>query len=162
MKKQVIQCEFVQFENESELSTEDLNLYRKAKEVSANAYAPYSSFNVGAAVLLENGEIVSGANQENIAYPSGLCAERVALFYAHTKYPTVKVVSIAVYAFSEKFEVKEIVSPCGACRQVIAEYESLSGQPLSVIMGSKGGIIKTTGIDQLLPFQFSSQGLKSY
>ncbi len=161
MKKHVIQCEFERYENAAELSTEDQELYAKAVEISTNAYAPYSAFNVGSAVKLANGEIIVGTNQENIAYPSGLCAERVALFSAHTLFPNEKIESIAIFAFSKDFAVDEVVSPCGACRQVIAEYEGISKQPISVIMGSEAGIIKTNGVNQLLPFRFSSTGLKN-
>lgn len=160
MKKRVIECEFEEFTDVSELSDIDKSLFLQAKEISKNAYAPYSSFNVGAAVRLANGEIVLGTNQENIAYPSGLCAERVALFSAHTMFPNEKIESVAIYAFSKNFVVDEVVSPCGACRQVIAEYEEISKQPISVIMGSSAGIIKTQGVIQLLPFRFSSVGLK--
>lgn len=161
MKKRVIECEFEQYENAEQLSELDKQLFLEAKAVSKNAYAPYSSFNVGSAVRLANGKIILGTNQENIAYPSGLCAERVALFSAHTLFPNEKIESVAIYAFSKKFVVEEVVSPCGACRQVIAEYEEISKQPISVIMGSEAGIIKTNGVNQLLPFRFSSVGLKS-
>lgn len=161
MRKRVIECEFEEYKDASELSELDRVLFLEAKKISQNAYAPYSSFNVGSAVRLENGGIILGTNQENIAYPSGLCAERVALFSAHTLYPNEKIESVAIYAFSKKFVVDEVVAPCGACRQVIAEYEEISKQPISVIMGSNAGIIKTNGVNQLLPFRFSSVGLKS-
>ena len=161
MKKRIIECEFEEYKNATELSELDRILFLEAKKISLNAYAPYSAFNVGSAVRLANGKVILGTNQENIAYPSGLCAERVALFSAHTLFPYEKIESVAVYAFSEKFVVNEVVSPCGACRQVIAEYEEISKQPISVIMGSEAGIIKTYGVNQLLPFRFSSVGLKS-
>lgn len=161
MEKHVIQCEFERYQNAGELNELDALLYAEAKKATQSAYAPYSKFNVGAAVRLSNRETVLGSNQENIAYPSGLCAERVALFYAHAKFPDQIVESIAIYATSENFIVDEVVSPCGACRQVMAEYEELAKQPISVIMGSEAGIIKTIGINQLLPFRFASVGLKS-
>ncbi|MCH9823466.1 cytidine deaminase [Salibacteraceae bacterium] len=161
MKKQVIECEFEEYSNASELSDIDKALFLEAKRISQNAYAPYSGFNVGAAVRLENGKVILGTNQENIAYPSGLCAERVALFSAHSLYPKQKIESVAIYAYSKNFIVDEVVSPCGACRQVIAEYEEISKQAISVIMGSDAGVIKTNGVKQLLPFRFSSKGLKS-
>lgn len=161
MTRKTIQCEFEEYQSLDELDRIDKLLLKNAIEISANAYAPYSSFCVGAAVLLENDEIVTGSNQENIAYPSGLCAERVALFAAHSKFPSIRVKAIAIYAQSADFKVEEIVSPCGACRQVMAEYEGLGGKPIEIIMGSQEMIIKTVGISQLLPLMFSSKGLKS-
>ena len=101
---------------------------QNAKSALKTAYAPYSGFFVGASVLLENGEIINGSNQENVAYPSGLCAERVALFYAGARYPDVKVKTIAVSVLSKNFEVTDVISPCGACRQVMAEYEEKQEQ----------------------------------
>ena len=99
----------------SELSAEEQQLVANAKSALKTAYAPYSGFLVGASVLLENGEIINGSNQENVAYPSGLCAERVALFYAGAKYPDVKVKTVAVSVLSKNFEVTDVISPCGAC-----------------------------------------------
>ena len=161
MKKRIIECEFEEYKNATELSELDRILFLEAKKISLNAYAPYSSFNVGSAVRLANGKVILGTNQENIAYPSGLCAERVAIFYVGAKFPDIKIKTIAVTIFSKNFDVTDVISPCGACRQVIAEYEEISKQPISVIMGSEAGIIKTYGVNQLLPFRFSSVGLKS-
>src|ERR1035437_1956912 len=113
------------FDNEKQIPTEDLKLLKEAEKAMHNAYAPYSEFIVGAAVLLENGKLVTGNNQENAAYPSGICAERVAIFYACAQYPKVAVKTIAIICDTK---TNEPVTPCGACRQVIAEYEQLSGK----------------------------------
>jgi cytidine deaminase len=136
-------------------------LIHKAKLASQKAYAPYSGFLVGAAVLLENGETISGNNQENAAYPSGLCAERVALFYASSQYPDVKITAIAVTARSFNRTVTEPVPPCGACRQVIAEYENKFQQNVKIIMtGESGKIYISESIANLLPLSFTSQNLQ--
>ena len=107
----------------NELDEAEQQLVNMAKSAYSNAYAPYSGFLVGTAVLLENDEIICGNNQENVAYPSGLCAERVALFYAGANYPNVKVNTIAISAKSKTYDITDVVSPCGACRQVMAEYQ---------------------------------------
>ncbi|MDD3876949.1 MAG: cytidine deaminase [Bacteroidales bacterium] len=144
-----------------ELSKEDQLLIEASKKAVKNAYAPYSGFNVGAAVLLENGEIVSGNNQENAAYPSGLCAERVAVFAASAKYPDVAMKAIAITAESENFLVDMPVTPCGSCRQVLAEYEHKSGKDIKVILSGKTGkILILKNIKTLLPLIFDSSKLK--
>ena len=120
----------------SELDIKDQELIANAKEAFVTAYAPYSGFLVGASILLENGEIINGSNQENVAYPSGLCAERVAMFYVGSKFPDIKIETIAVSVLSKSFEVTDVISPCGACRQVMAEYEEKQGQPIKVILHS--------------------------
>lgn len=147
----------------SELSLEDQQLVDNAKTAFATAYAPYSGFLVGASVLLENGEIINGSNQENVAYPSGLCAERVALFYAGAKHPNVKVKTIAVSVLSKNFEVKDVISPCGACRQVMAEYEDKQEQTIKVILHSPNGqVLIANAVEDLLPFMFRSPLLKKH
>ncbi len=144
-----------------ELNNQESNLLEKAIEASKNAYAPYSRFNVGAAVLLEDGTIVIGNNQENVAYPSGLCAERVAFFAAGAQYPGKEIRSVAIYAFSEIFEVKDAVAPCGACRQSMAEYELKQGKPISLLIaGPEGNVKKITDISSLLPLIFNETKLK--
>ena len=120
----------------SELDIKDQELIANAKEAFVTAYAPYSGFLVGASILLENGEIINGSNQENVAYPSGLCAERVAMFYVGSKFPDIKIETIAVSVLSKSFEVTDVISPCGACRQVMAEYEDKQGQSIKVILHS--------------------------
>ena len=146
------------FENEKQIPVEDLKLFKEAEKAMHNAYAPYSEFKVGAAVFLENEKIISGNNQENAAYPSGLCAERVAIFYASAQFPNVAVKAIAIICDTQ---TNEPVTACGACRQVIAEYEQLSGKKIRLVMGTPGGkIYIANGIETLLPFMFGKKQLK--
>ena len=114
---------FTAFQSLKELPEEVQGLMQQAIEIRKNAYAPYSNFNVGAAILLEDGKIITGNNQENAAYPSGLCAERVAIFYASSQHPNKKIIAVAVSANSKGLKVNIPVPPCGACRQAMAEYE---------------------------------------
>jgi len=147
----------------SELSSEEQQLVSNAKSAFKTAYAPYSGFLVGASVLLENGEVINGSNQENVAYPSGLCAERVALFYAGAKYPNVKINTIAVSVLSKNFEVTDVISPCGACRQVMAEYEDKQDKPIKVILHSPTDeVLIANRVEDLLPFMFKSPLLKQH
>ena len=120
----------------NELSKTEQELIEKAKDAFSIAYAPYSGFLVGASVLLENAKIISGNNQENVAYPAGLCAERVALFYAGSKYPEVGIKTIAISAKLKTFEIKDVVSPCGSCRQVMAEYQQKQGKNIRILLHS--------------------------
>lgn len=144
-----------------ELDEVSLQLHLAAKTALKNAYAPYSEFKVGAALLLENGEIILGNNQENAAYPSGLCAERVAFFAAGANHPGVKIMAAAIVAGSEKYEVTEPVSPCGACRQVMAEYETKQKLAIPVIFsGETGSIFKVDAVGDLLPLKFNGSFLK--
>lgn len=147
----------------SELSEQEQQLVANAKTAFKTAYAPYSGFLVGASVLLENGEIINGSNQENVAYPSGLCAERVALFYAGAKYPDVKIKTIAISVLSKNFAVKDVISPCGACRQVLAEYEDKQEQAIKVILHSPTDqVLIANTVEDLLPFMFKSPHLKKH
>ena len=147
----------------SELSEQEQQLVTNAKSALKTAYAPYSGFLVGASVLLENGEIINGSNQENVAYPSGLCAERVALFYAGARYPDIKVKTIAVSVLSKNFEVNDVISPCGACRQVMAEYEDKQEQSIKVILHSPTDeVLIANTVEDLLPFMFKSPLLKKH
>lgn len=125
-----------------------------AKEASCKAYAPYSKFQVGAAVLLANGEIVTGNNQENGAYPSGLCAERTALFAAGANYPDVAVAAIAIAAQTEGEFLKKPITPCGACRQVMQESEARAGREMQIILYGTDKTLKISGVRTLLPFSF--------
>jgi len=162
MQEKKIQLSFITA-HLSELSEHEQQLVANAKSALKTAYAPYSGFLVGASVLLENGEIINGSNQENVAYPSGLCAERVALFYAGAKYPDVKVKTIAVSVLSKNFEVKDVVSPCGACRQVMAEYEDKQEQAIKVILHSPTDeVLLANTVEDLLPFMFKSPLLKNH
>ena len=131
-----------------------------AREAANRAYAPYSGYRVGASVLLENGELITGNNQENAAYPSGLCAERTALFYASSRFPQIAVRTLAVSALNEKMLPGEFARPCGSCRQVIAEYEDLSGKPIEIILDGSSAITVVNGIDTLLPFRFKKENLE--
>lgn len=132
------------------------DLAKKAKEAAMSSYSPYSKFAVGAAVLLENNETIMGSNQENGAYPSGICAERVALFYAGAAYPKVPVVAMAVVAFYQGKPVVEPVAPCGACRQVMIETQSIGNKPFQVVMLGEKKVVVIEDAKFLLPFTFSN------
>lgn len=161
MKKKIITSEFLYYENESELDPKDITLLNKAREAAKSAYAPYSGFNVGAALMLDDGTIVTGNNQENVAYPSGLCAERVAIFSAGALYPGKKITSMAVSAFSDHFELNKSVSPCGACRQSVIEYEFRHNVGIRLIMdGHDGSVTIAPTMQDLLPMVFSPDHLK--
>ena len=160
MKKQQFISDYIVFDDEKELDPKDAELLRQAHEATNNSYAPYSKFHVGAAVRLANGVIIKGNNIENAAYPSGLCAERVALFSAQTQYPDVAVEALAITACSENAEVTEPVAPCGACRQVMVETEQRSKQPMRIIcQGETGPVMVFDGIETLMPFIFLTKFL---
>lgn len=161
MKEFTLSCTFSSFESADELPSADLELLNEATRAASDAYAPYSKFHVGAALRLENGKIIRGNNQENVAYPSGLCAERVALFYASANYPNQKVESIAVTASTNEFEIKDPVSPCGSCRQVMAETEKKQNNSIRVIMkGENGKVYISENVKNLLPLMFKADQLK--
>jgi cytidine deaminase len=161
MERVEVKVSFEQYDSPDELQQEDRVLLDKAREACKSAYAPYSHFFVGAAVLLENGKIITGSNQENAAYPSGLCAERVALFSASSQYPEIKIKKIAVAAFPEGSSKAHPVSPCGDCRQVMAEYEHRYGTDIRLIMVGDGGkILVSDNVKTILPFMFNSDNLK--
>jgi cytidine deaminase len=137
-----------------------LALMQAAEEAVKKAYAPYSGFKVGAAVQLDDGRIIAGSNQENAAYPSGLCAERVALFAAVSQFPEKKITAIAVAAQNKKGESVP-VTPCGGCRQVMLEYETKQGQPFEILLpGPDKTILHFTRSEDLLPFGFNNSQLK--
>ncbi|WP_299006461.1 cytidine deaminase [uncultured Tenacibaculum sp.] len=160
MKKINVTTSATLFDDISQLSAEDTFLLEKAVEARQKAYAPYSKFNVGAALLLDNGEIILGNNQESAAYPSGMCAERVAIWKAGSEYPNMKVKKIAITAASENSIVNKPVGPCGACRQTLSEYEINQKQPIQILfMGEVGQIVKTESLLSLLPFSFDSSYL---
>ncbi|MFY7666995.1 cytidine deaminase [Flavobacterium sp.] len=160
MKKQSVHLEFTTYENLSELPADVASLMQEAIIARDQAYAPYSRFRVGAAILLENGAVVTGSNQENAAYPSGLCAERVAVFYAGAKYPGVAVKTVAVTACNENKDNLHPIPPCGACRQSLAEYEMLANNNIELFfMGAEGAIFKSDSIKDLLPFTFDKNFL---
>ncbi|OSY88137.1 cytidine deaminase [Tenacibaculum holothuriorum] len=160
MEKIEVKSSAVVFENIDQLPTDDKALMEKAIEARAKAYAPYSKFNVGAALLLENGKIILGNNQENAAYPSGMCAERVAIWKAGSEFPGVKIKKIAITAASSTTKVNKPVGPCGACRQTLSEYEINQKEPMEVIfMGEVGKVVKIESLLHLLPFSFDSSYL---
>ncbi|MGB5498285.1 MAG: cytidine deaminase [Maribacter sp.] len=160
MKKQTISFELSVFESLEELNEQDLNLMLMAIDARKDAYAPYSNFMVGAAVLLENDKVVIGSNQENASYPSGLCAERVAVFQAGAKYPGVTIKSIAITAMSNTHLVKKPAAPCGNCRQAISEYEYKQKSPIELLlMGEQGEIIKCRSLADILPLGFNNSYL---
>ena len=162
MQEKKIELSFI-LAHLSELSAQEQQLVANAKSAFKTAYAPYSGFLVGASVLLENGEVINGSNQENVAYPSGLCAERVALFYAGAKFPDVKINTVAISVLSKNFEVKDVISPCGACRQVMAEYEGKQDKSIKVILHSPTDeILIANKVEDLLPFMFKSPLLKQH
>lgn len=144
-----------------ESNEETKNLIAKAKDVTKNSYSPYSQYAVGAAILLANGEIIAGSNQENAAYPSGLCAERTALFYANSSHPDCTIKAIAITAFYQDDFVKEVCTPCGACRQVIAEIEGKQNSPIKILMCSKNTVYEAESIKSLLPLSFGSRQLST-
>jgi cytidine deaminase len=160
MEKKNIGFELSIYDSENELSQIDKELLKKAEAVRNDAYAPYSNFQVGAAILLENEEIVIGNNQENASYPSGLCAERVAVFQAGARFPEERILTIAISATSKNYVVDTPAGPCGNCRQSIAEYEQKQKTPIAILMrGQKGKIYKCNSIAELLPLAFSSSFL---
>lgn len=156
MTEQKINISYQEFASLDELNAEDRELAQAALEGMRGSYAPYSHFNVGAAVRLSNGQIVCGANQENAAFPSGLCAERTAMFAAGAKYPDKDMCSIALAGGVWGHITDEPATPCGACRQVMAQYQSKSGKPMSVIMVGGKKIWKFDKVDDILPMIFDS------
>lgn len=147
---------YQRFEDRAELQTSEAELLEQAFLAAQQAYAPFSRFHVGCAVRLSDGSIIQGNNQENKAFPSGICAERTALFYIGSIGKGHLIEAIAVRAYSEKKEIPVPVTPCGACRQVMIEYEQMSSQPWIVLMqGSSGPILRMTGVQSsMLPFGF--------
>jgi len=161
MEKLNVNLQFLVFDGPEDLSEIDRKLLESATDAISNAYAPYSAFKVGAAVLLESDKIITGNNQENVAYPSGLCAERVALFYAASQFPDKAVKTIAVSASALDFDISEPVTPCGSCRQVMSETENRSKNSIRIIMrGESGKIYIAEGVNNLLPLMFHAEELK--
>ncbi len=159
MKTTEIKIVVHEYQNIGELPENDQLLLNEARRITALAYAPYSGFHVGAAVLLDNGLIITGNNQENSAYPSGLCAERVALFYANANYPDSGVKKIAVSAAKNGVLVNDSVKPCGACRQALAEAEVRFDNPIGIVLDGQDSIIVLNGVESLLPLSFSKKAL---
>jgi cytidine deaminase len=147
------------FESKEELNQQEQKVIKLAEEACKKAYAPYSEFNVGAAVLLDNGKIITGSNQENAAYPSGICAERTAIFYANAQYPDTPVVSMAIIAMNKNGIIKNPVAPCGACRQVLLETELRFKKAYDIILVGQSSIQKVKSSKDLLPLSFVGEGL---
>lgn len=157
-----IKISYQYFESLDLLNDTEKKLFDKAKQARLQAYAPYSEFLVGCALLLDNGEIVVGNNQENAAYPSGLCAERTAIFWASANFPNRKILKLFVIGGSEKNPQNRnvVTPPCGACRQSILEYESKQSEPIEIYFASVNGeVCKVQSIKDLLPFNFDSKYL---
>ncbi len=160
MKEIKIYSNFKIFDSIDELNDQIKVLFNEAKLIRESAYSEYSKFSVGAAVLLENGKILCGSNQENASYPSGLCAERTVLFYANSTYPDIKIKAIAIVAGSIDKINENPVAPCGSCRQVISEFQTKQNSDIELyFMGEKGEIIYTDSINNLLPFKFDKSFL---
>jgi cytidine deaminase len=159
MQKKIYQINTEEYNNLTDLSETDQQLILAAREAAEKAYAPYSKFNVGAAVLLANGEIIKGNNQENADFTDGLCAERVALFFAHATYPDVAVKALAVAAKTGGKLIPGPTQPCGSCRQVFVETESRFKQPIRLILDGAEKIMVLDGADSLLPFAFKPDSL---
>ena len=160
MKEISITTKFSSYDSLNELPSDIQNLMDQAISIRKKAYAPYSKFRVGAAILLDNGKIVLGSNQENAAYPSGLCAERVAIFQAGAIYPDAKILKMAITAASDTNTTSTPIPPCGGCRQTISEYEFKQEQPIEIyFMGEIGVIYKSDSLKNLLPFMFDKNFL---
>ena len=160
MKEIKIESTISVFDNVDELSKDVLSLMQKAVEAREKAYAPYSNFCVGAAILLDNGEVITGSNQENASYPSGLCAERTAIYYAGSQFPNAKILRMAITAGSKTNKTTKPIPPCGACRQSIAEYEVKQESPIEIyFMGETGAVAKSNSLANLLPFGFDKSVL---
>ena len=160
MKKIEIKTSFTVFQSVDELPQEIQSLMQQAIAVRKNAYAPYSKFKVGTALLLDNGKVVLGSNQENAAYPSGLCAERVAIFQSGAIYPDAKIIKMAITAASDTNQTLAPIPPCGSCRQSIFEYEFKQNTPIEIyFMGEIGEVFKSDSIKNLLPLSFDKNFL---
>jgi len=155
MKDIKIESILTVYDNFNELPSDIASLMEKAIEARKKAYAPYSNFSVGAAILLDNNQIVTGSNQENASYPSGLCAERTAIYYAGAQYPDATIVKMAIIAGSRVNQTITPIPPCGACRQAIAEYEVKQESPIEIyFMGETGKVVKSNSLANLLPLGF--------
>jgi cytidine deaminase len=154
MRKKTIQSTFYEYDAFTALSKQDQDLIKKAQSAAKNAYAPYSNLQMGAAVLLGNNNFVTGSNQENVAFPSGLCAERVALYYAKSIFPELAVQSIAITARRNGSVAALLPIPCGACLQVLAEYERRQKGSIRILCHSPQKIILGEGVSHFMPLGF--------
>ena len=156
MTSKEIRIVYNEYESLDQLDPRDRELAQAAIEATEGSYAPYSHFNVGAAVRLDNGEIIKGSNQENAAYPSGICAERTAMFYASANHPENAMTAIAITASQNGTLCDNPVTPCGACRQVMAEYQTKGGSPMEILLIGGQKIWKFGKVDDVLPLIFDS------
>ena len=156
MIRKEINISYREYDFANELPENERILAEKAIEATNRSYSPYSKFHVGAAVKLSNGEIITGANQENIAYPSSLCAERTAMYYASAAYPDIAMEAIAIAASQNGRLCEQPASPCGACRQVMAEYQTKAGKNMKIILAGAKKILVFERVDDILPFIFDS------
>ena len=156
MKEITLKINYTEYDSVKEMSKEDQELVKAALEAQKGSYSPYSKFQVGAALRLVDGTIVKGANQENAAYPSGLCAERTAMFWASANYPDVAFDTLAIAGADHGVLCESPASPCGSCRQVMAEYQKKYGRPLKTIWVGAKRIRKFEKVDDILPFIFDS------
>lgn len=161
MERKEVSITYYALDGIDSLPEKDRDLVLSARATADDAYAPYSKFYVGAAVRLENGEVCTGNNQENVSFPTGLCAERVALFAASSQNPGLRMEALAVYAHTDQFEMHEPVSPCGSCRQVMNEFEMNQGTPMTIyLLGKNDKIIKLDSASSLLPLLFKELALR--
>jgi len=161
MKEVKIESVLYVYDGVDKLPEDVQGLMAEARRIRLKAYAPYSDFLVGAALLLDNGEIISGNNQENASYPSGLCAERTAIYYAGAHFPDSKILKMALTAGSAVSQTMTPIPPCGACRQAIAEYEVKQESPIEIyFMGATGKVAKSNSLSDLLPLIFDRSVLK--
>ena len=160
MKEIKIESHLQVYDTLDELPEDIVLLMKKAVEAREKSYSPYSQFSVGAALYLDNEEIVTGSNQENACYPSGLCAERTAIFYAGSQFPEAKIIRMAIIAGSGKKITDQPIPPCGACRQSIAEYELKQNAPIEIyFMGEQGKVVRSHSLANLLPLAFDKTAL---
>jgi len=160
MKKQQQSFEYLSYDDISELEESDRALLQAARKVTEQAYAPYSNFRVGAVMQLANGQLVNGTNQENASFPVGICAERTALSAASSVYPGVAIQTIAVSYHNLEGGSSHPISPCGICRQTLAEYEQRQQQPIRLIMGGQSGkVYVVPAASSLLPLSFSAKDM---
>lgn len=160
MKEVKLETTLFVYDSLKELPKNIVDLMQSAIDARTRAYAPYSNFNVGAALLLDNDEIITGNNQENASYPSGLCAERTAIYYAGSQYPNAKVLKMAITAGAKDKDTSDPIPPCGACRQAIAEYEVKQDAPIEIyFMGKTGKVVMSNSLANLLPLIFDKSAL---
>lgn len=162
MNKQKFTIDYSHYDNINELEEADRILCRKAEEALLTSYSPYSRFRVGTAIVLDNGEIIMGSNQENVAYPSGLCAERVALYAIGASKPGAVIKTMAITAQTDAFVIDKPVTSCGGCLQVMAEFEQRQNSQIEVLFYCLNGeILKVKGVQSLLPFAFVENRLSA-